>query len=123
MDNTFLPGAARQRLADLMKICKVSQTDLALKIGYGDSIFSRFLSGKTDTLSDENIIHIARAINVSADFLLGLTTVPDQKNFEIEKLGLSAQAVRNLYTGKVNTQVIYRLTDCEHPLVKLILLP
>ena len=111
MEYTFLPGTGRQRLSDLMKIRKVSQTDLALKIGCGDSVLSRFLSGKTDKLSDENIIRIARAFNVSTDFLLGLTTVPDRKNYEIDELGLSAQAARNLYTGKVNAQIINRLLE------------
>lgn len=42
MENTFLPGTVRQRLTDLMKIRKVSQTELALKIGCGDSVLSRF---------------------------------------------------------------------------------
>lgn len=111
MENTFLPGTVRQRLADLMKFHKVSQTDLALKIGCGDSLLSRFLTGKTDKIGDENIIRIARAFNVSTDFLLGVTTVPDRKNYEIDELGLSAQAARNLYTGKVNTQVVNRLLE------------
>ena len=31
MENTFLPGTVRERIADLMKYHKVSQTDLALK--------------------------------------------------------------------------------------------
>ena len=107
----FLPGTVRQRLADLMKYHKVSQTDLALKIGCGDSLLSRFLTGKTDKIGDENIIRIARVFNVSTDFLLGVTNVPDRKNYEIEELGLSAQAARNLYTGKVNTQVVNRLLE------------
>lgn len=111
MENTFLPGTVRQRLTDLMKIRKVSQTELALKIGCGDSVLSRFLTGKTDKLSDENIIRIARALNVSTDFLLGVTNIPDRKNFEIDELGLSAQAARNLYTGKVNVQVVNRLLE------------
>ena len=51
MENTFLPGTVRERLADLMKYHKVSQTDLALKIGCGDSLLSRFLTGKTDGLA------------------------------------------------------------------------
>ena len=38
MENTFLPGTVRERIADLMKYHKVSQTDLALKIGCGDSL-------------------------------------------------------------------------------------
>ena len=111
MENTFLPGTVRQRLADLMKYHKVSQTDLALKIGCGDSLLSRFLTGKTDKIGDENIIRIARAFNVSTDFLLGVTNVPDRKNYEIDELGLSAQAARNLYTGKVNAQVVNRLLE------------
>ena len=53
MENTFLPGTVRERIADLMKYHKVSQTDLALKIGCGDSLLSRFLTGKTDKLGDE----------------------------------------------------------------------
>lgn len=111
METTFLPGTVRQRLTDLMKRRKVSQTELAAKIGCKDSTLSRFISGKTDKLSDENIIRIARAFNVSTDFILGVTTVPDRKNYEIDELGLSAQAARNLYTGKVNTQVVNRLLE------------
>ena len=86
MENTFLPGTVRERIADLMKYYKVSQTDLALKIGCGDSLLSRFLTGKTDKLGDENIIRIARAFNVSTDFLLGITNVPDKKNYAIDEL-------------------------------------
>ena len=111
MENTFLPGTVRQRLADLMKYHKVSQTDLALKIGYGDSLLSRFLTGKTDTIGDENIILVARVFNVSTDFLSGMTNVPDRKNYEIDEPGLSSQAARNLYTGKVNTQVVNRFPE------------
>ena len=111
MDTVFLPGNIRQRLLDLMKHNNVSQTELARKIGCNDSLLSRFLSEKTDKLGDENIIRIARAFNVSTDFLLGITTVPDRKNYEIDELGLSAQAARNLYTGKANAQVVNYLLE------------
>ena len=111
MDTVFLPGNIRQRLLDLMKRYNVSQTELARKIGCNDSLLSRFLSEKTDKLGDENIIRIARAFNVSTDFLLGVTTVPDRKNYEINELGLSAQAARNLYTGKANAQVVNYLLE------------
>lgn len=111
MDTVFLPGNIRQRLLDLMKYNNVSQTELARKIGCNDSLLSRFLSEKTDKLGDENIIRIARAFNVSTDFLLGVTTVPDRKNYEIDELGLSAQAARNLYTGKANAQVVNYLLE------------
>lgn len=111
MDTVFLPGNIRQRLLDLMKHNNVSQAELARKIGCNDSLLSRFLSKKTDKLGDENIIRIARAFNVSTDFLLGVTTVPDRKNYEIDELGLSAQAARNLYTGKANAQVVNYLLE------------
>ena len=111
MDTVFLPGNIRQRLLDLMKHNNVSQTELARKIGCNDSLLSRFLSKKTDKLGDENIIRIARAFNVSTDFLLGVTTVPDRKNYEIDELGLSAQAARNLYTGKAKAKGVNYLLE------------
>ena len=111
MDTVFLPGDVRQRLSDLMKRYNVSQTELARKIGCNDSLLSRFLSGKTNKLSNKNITRIAKAFNVSTDFLLGVTTVPDRKNYEIDELGLSAQAARNLYTGKANAQVVNYLLE------------
>ena len=111
METVFLPGNIRQSLFDLMKHNNVSQPELARKIGCNDSLLSRFLSEKTDKLGDENIIRIARAFNVSTDFLLGVTTVPDRKNYEIDELGLSAQAARNLYTGKANAQVVNYLLE------------
>lgn len=111
MEKTFLPGDARQRLTDLMKDRKVTQTELARNIGCGDSVLSRFLSGQTDKLSYEHIIRMARVFNVSTDFLLGLTNVPDRKNYAIDELGLSAEAAHNLFTEKVNTTVLIRLLE------------
>lgn len=111
MEHMYLPGTIRDRITDLMKEHKISQTDLAVRIGTTDSTISRFLTGKTDKLSDENIIRIARAFNVSTDFLLGVSNIPDRKNFEIAELGLSVQAARNLYTGKVSPDVVNRLLE------------
>ena len=105
-ESVFLPAAVRDRIWDLLKERKVTQAELATRIGCSESSLSRFISGKTDKLGDENIIRIARAFDVSTDFLLGVTTVPDRKNYEIGELGLSAQAARNLYTGKANAQVV-----------------
>ena len=110
-ESVFLPAAVRDRIWDLLKERKVTQAELATKIGCSESSLSRFISGKTDKLGDESIIRIAKAFNVSTDFLLGVTTVPDRKNYEIGELGLSAQAARNLYTGKANAQVVNYLLE------------
>ena len=95
-ENVYLPGKIRDRIQDLMKSNKVTQAELATRIGCSESMLSRFISGKTDKLGDENIIRIARVFNVSTDFLLGEVDIPDRLNYDISELGLSVQAARNL---------------------------
>lgn len=111
MDETYLPGGARERILDLMKERKLTQKELAARIGVTESALSRFLSGATDRLDSEALLRIARCFGVSTDFLLGETAVPDRKNYEIVELGLSAQAARNLYTGRVCADVVNRLLE------------
>ncbi len=55
------------------------------------------MSGKTDKLSDENIIKIAEVFGVSTDFLLGVADIPDRKNYDISELGLSSLVTRSLF--------------------------
>ena len=111
MDQVFLPGTIRDRIKDLMKSSKIKQAELAVRIGMAESTLSRFLRGETDKLGNENIIRIARVFNVSTDFLLGEVDVPDRVNYDISELGLSVQAARNLYTHKVNPQVVNSLLE------------
>lgn len=111
MSDTYLPADVRSRIIDLMKERKVTQKKLALAIGVGESSLSCFLSGKTEKLRDESVIRIARAFNVSTDFILGTTEIPDKKNYDILELGLSVEAAKNLYTGKVNSNVVNRLLE------------
>lgn len=94
-----------------MKEHKITQTVLAKKIGVTESTLSRFINGTKDTLSLDQMIGIARIFNVSTDFLLCMTDVPDRKNYDISELGLSAEAARNLYTGRANPQVVSRLLE------------
>ena len=112
MEQEYLPGdTPQQRLQDLMKEYKITQAELASKIGVTESSISRFLNGTKNKLTIEQIISIARIFNVSSDFLLCLTNVPDKKNYDISELGLSAEAARNLYTGRVNPEVVSRLIE------------
>ena len=82
-ESVFLPAAIRDRIWDLLKERKVTQAELAARIGCSESSLSRFISGKTDKLGDENIIRIARVFDVSTDFLLGEVDEPDRKNYDI----------------------------------------
>ena len=111
MSNTFLPADVRTRIVDLMKANKVTQKNLALTIGVHESTLGRFLNGTTEKLSEESVIRIAKAFNVSTDFILGTTEIPDKKNYDISELGLSVEAAKNLYTGKVKADVVNRLLE------------
>lgn len=112
MGQEYLPGdTPQQRLQDLMKEYKITQAELASKIGVAESSISRFLNGTKNKLTIEQIIRIARIFNVSSDFLFCLTNVPDKKNYDISELGLSTEAARNLYTGRVNPEVVSRLLE------------
>ena len=105
MADTYLPADVRKRIVDVMRERKMTQRELALRIDVNESTISRFLSGKTEKLSEESVIRIARVFNVSTDFILGTTVIPDKKNYDISELGLSVEAAKNLYTGKVNNHI------------------
>lgn len=113
MSDTYLPGDTRQRIQDLIKDKKITQAELAEKVGLSNSALSRYLQGSTKNLGDGFIIRIAKYFDVSTDFLLGETDIPDRKNYDIEELGLSAETAKLLYTGKVDASVLNQLI--EHP--------
>ena len=111
MAQEYLPAPSNVRLADLMKEHNISQPELAKEIGCSKSTISRFISGAKGTLTHEQVLRIARLFNVSTDFLLGETNIPDRKNYDIAELGLSVEAAKNLYTGRVNTEVVNLLLE------------
>ena len=111
MAQEYLPAPSNVRLADLMKEHNISQPELAKEIGCSKSTISRFISGAKGTLTHEQVLKIARLFNVSTDFLLGETNIPDRKNYDIAELGLSVEAAKNLYTGRVNAEVVNLLLE------------
>lgn len=62
-------------------------------------------------IGDGYIIKIAKHFNVSTDFLLGETDIPDRKNYDIEELGLSAESAKLLYTGKIDSGILNLLLE------------
>ena len=111
MAQEYLPAPSNVRLADLMKKHNISQPELAKEIGCSKSTISRFISGAKGTLTHQQVLKIARLFNVSTDFLLGETNIPDRKNYDIAELGLSVEAAKNLYTGRVNAEVVNLLLE------------
>ena len=96
MAQEYLPAPSNVRLADLMKEHNISQPELAKEIGCSKSTISRFISGAKGTLTHEQVLRIARLFNVSTDFLLGETNIPDRKNYDIAELGLSVDTLNSL---------------------------
>jgi len=111
MAQTWLPGDTRQRIQDLIKDSSITQAELAGIIGLSESALSRYLKGHTEMLGDGYIIKIAKHFNVSTDFLLGETDIPDRKNYDIEELGLSAESAKLLYTGKIDSGILNLLLE------------
>ena len=89
----------------------MTQAVLAESIGLSESALSRYLAGKTEMLGDGYIIRIAKYFDVSTDFLLGETDIPDRKNYDIEELGLSAKSARLLYTGRIDAHILNLLLE------------
>ena len=114
MSGTYLPGDTRQRIQDLFKDSSITQAELAGIIGLSESAFSRYLKGQTEMLGDGYIIKIAKHFNVSTDFLLGETDIPDRKNYDIEELGISVEAAKLLYTGRLDSRVLNLLLENPH---------
>ena len=114
MSQAYLPGDTRQRIQDLIKNSSITQAELAGIIGLSESALSRYLKGQTEMLGDGYIIKIAKHFNVSTDFLLGETDIPDRKNYDIEELGISAEAAKLLYTGRLDSRVLNLLLENPH---------
>ena len=111
MEQVYLPFDARLWIQDLLKESGLTQARLAAKIGMGESTLSRYINGQSEKIGVGYVIRMARIFKVSTDFLVGLTDVPDRKNYAIDELGLTPEAARNLYTKKVDPRVASYLLE------------
>lgn len=100
-----------RRITGLRERRNMTLEELAAKVGVNATTLGRIEKGQTQKVGSDVLTALAREFQVSADYLLGLTDIPDRKNYEIGALGISAQAVQNLYTGRVNVDVVNRLLE------------
>ena len=107
----YLPGSARDRFVDLRDREHLTQAELAKIAGVQVSTISKIESGATVKISSTILTAIADHFHISTDFLLGRVDIPDKSTYQIEQLGLSMEAAKNLYTGKVNPAVISTLLE------------
>ena len=107
----YLPGSARDRFIDLRDREHLTQAELAEIAGVQVSTISKIESGATTKISSTILTAIADHFHITTDFLLGRVDIPDKSAYQIEQLGLSMEAAKNLYTGKVNPAVINALLE------------
>lgn len=84
-----------QRINAALATNKMLQKELAKILGVTDNTISYFCSG-TRTPKIEQLVKIAKALNVTTDYLLGLTDDPSPKPCAIDELGLSAEAIQKI---------------------------
>ena len=113
MAQEYLPAPSNIRLADLMKEHDISQPELAKEIGCSKSTISRFISGTKGTLTHEQVLKIARLFNVSTDFLLGETNIPDRKT----ATAMATASAKSREAAKLKEQLGF---NAKHATVKAV---
>jgi len=95
MNNNKVIG---QRINSALAKNHIKQKELATELGIPDNTISYFVSGKRTPNTDQ-IIKISRKLNVSADYLLGLSKI-ETPQIEVQEVnnryGLSESALQNL---------------------------
>jgi len=103
--------SVNERITDLRMNKGLSQKELSELIGVVPSQMSRIENGEIQKVSIEIIIKLAKVFEVSTDYLLGLTPLSVQKNYDISQLGLSEESVKRLITGEVDNKIINSIME------------
>lgn len=107
----YLPGPTGRRITELRENRDMTIEELAARIGVNATTLGRIERGQTQKVGSDVLVALAREFSVSTDYLLGLTDLSDRKNYDVCRLGLSDQAIRNLYTRKVNAEAVSRMLE------------
>ena len=109
MKEKHLPGSLGDRVRELRERDKLTQGELAARIGTSASTLSRIEKGEIESPGSDIVVKLARVFRVSTDFLLGITDYPDRKNYDVGQLGLSPEVVRRLNSGEVDMNALNRM--------------
>lgn len=99
-----------QRITDLREDRFVTQRDLARKLQISESQLSRIESGKTETISSDILIGIAKFFDVSTDYILGLSPIR-QNTFILSNLHLTETACEKLARKEISGNTLSRLME------------
>lgn len=104
------------RIYMLRKEQGLSMKALAKKTWTSCSRISRLETGKIRTMDSDSLFIFAVVLGVSADYLLGITTIRSQKQIDVERLGFSEEAIRRIMDGRCDMDQINFWI--EHPQYK-----
>ena len=106
-----LKGTLAERIRDLRREQKLSQSELADAIGINRATISRIENG--DPVMSDIAVKLAEYFGVSVDYLFGLTDEKSPVNFDLKSLGISAASAQKLYSGEIDSDVLNMIL--EHP--------
>lgn len=105
-----LEGNLTERLRELREEHGYkSRNKLADVLGIDRTTYSRIENGSTKTISSDILVALAKLYNVSADYILGLSNTPEKTYDDINTLGLSIDAAKNLCSSSVDARVVNEL--------------
>ena len=104
------PGS---RIKELREEKFWSMKELAKRVYATPSQISRIESGEIRSINSDLLTLFADVFGVSADYILGRTTIRSQKNYDVSSLQLTEKAVRKIISGQLDMQVLNLLIENE----------
>lgn len=110
----YLQGTLQQRMRELREARDYSQAKVAGILGIDKASYGRMENGTTRTVNSEVLIGLANLYDVSTDYLLGISDVPQKTYYDLKALGLSVEAAGSLLTKNANQEVVDALLRNEN---------
>lgn len=106
-----LDGTPGERIGDLRTNMGLTKKELSELTGIDASQITRIENGDLKTISSDYLIKLSDKLQVSTDYILGLTNISVRKSYDISELGLSEDAVKGLVTGAIDVEILNRLLE------------
>lgn len=74
----YLPGDINSRLEELRKRHGYGKSQIAEMIGINKSTYGRLETSSTQSISRDILIELAKIYNVTTDYILGISDVPQK---------------------------------------------
>ena len=106
-----LDGTPGERIGDLRTNMGLTKKELSELTGIDASQITRIENGDLKTISSDYLIKLSDKLQVSTDYILGITNISVRKSYDISELGLSEDAVKGLVTGAIDVEILNRLLE------------